>query len=42
MNNQLEVEYLQNVRLKDRTLVTYHGRELEECTVPTKSNPSST
>jgi hypothetical protein len=25
MNNQLEVEYLQNVRLKDRTLVTYMG-----------------
>lgn len=41
MNNQLEVDYLQCVRLKDRTLVTYQGRELEEVPVPTKSIPSS-
>lgn len=41
MNNQLEVDYLQNVKLKDRTLVTYHGHELEECPVPTKSNSPS-
>jgi hypothetical protein len=26
MNNQLEIEYVENVRLKDRTLITYNGK----------------
>ena len=41
MNNQLEIEYLDNIRLKDRTLITYNGKELEECKVQTKSNDCS-
>jgi purine-nucleoside phosphorylase len=40
VNNQLEVDYFDNVRLKDRTMVTYKGHEMEEQKVETKSTYS--
>ena len=37
VNNQLDVDYFENIKVKDRTMVMYKGHEMEEEKVETKS-----